>query len=288
MFSPTGELGDIPAERVHDAVSGGGVIGVPVISPDGTHVMIPSSRLHDALKAGGTIDSSGWTPEQEKAEHPGLLGRAAATITGPGTIGEDIANRWAKPTPIAPITPASAHEELSKAIIQPANLMTPGEQQRNPEISNVLHMAGSFSSPENLAIMIGSGGLGAMPGPAGKLIGKALTAGFTIQQIQGAIQEAPKFLDAISSGDELAARDALSKFVLAGAVAVPGAAHIAGKEIPFATEGEKASGQAVGAAAKEYVGEPVNWLPASLLNRSRLCLNLLKRDFVVPPVVLPG
>ena len=50
MFGPDGSLNDIPAERVHDAIASGGVIGSPIIAPDGTHSMVPSSRLHEALE----------------------------------------------------------------------------------------------------------------------------------------------------------------------------------------------------------------------------------------------
>src|ERR1700719_1879893 len=49
MFSPGGDLGDIPAERVHEAIAKGAVIGTPIIASDGSHGVVPASRLHEAL-----------------------------------------------------------------------------------------------------------------------------------------------------------------------------------------------------------------------------------------------
>jgi hypothetical protein len=249
MFGPDGSLNDIPAERVHDAIASGGVIGSPIIAPDGTHSMVPSSRLHEALKAGAKIDSTGWTPEQEHANHPTVLGRLAGTVIGPGTIGEDVVNKYKAATPKgdlnAPyqstgvlnppsvITPLEAHQELSKPIVAPVNAMTPEEQSNKPELKNVFRLAGSLSSPENIAIMVGSGGLGQIPGPAGKLIGKALSAGWSIENISGALQNSPKFVDAMARGDENAARDALSSFVLGVAAAAPGVTHVMGQPLPL-------------------------------------------------------
>lgn len=53
MFSPDGQLGDIPYERMHDALAAGAKIGVNVKAPDGSNGVIPADRLQDAIKAGG-------------------------------------------------------------------------------------------------------------------------------------------------------------------------------------------------------------------------------------------
>lgn len=51
-FSPDGTLGDIPAERAHDAVKSGFKLGVDLVSPDGQPGAIPVERVHDALQKG--------------------------------------------------------------------------------------------------------------------------------------------------------------------------------------------------------------------------------------------
>lgn len=230
MFSPDGALGDIPSDQVESATQAGGMIASAIISPDGQPGHVPANRLHDALKAGAKIDDSGMTQKEYKLNHPSVGQRILNTVSGPGTIGEDFVDHWRNPREVDATDPMVVHNELSKAIIQPQNVMTPEEQKNNPEISNTLGLAGSLSSPENLAIMYASGGLGKMPGPAGEIIGKAVSAGWSFLQIHQALQTSPEFLDAVARGDELEARNALSKMVLSAAVAIPGIEHVIGKE----------------------------------------------------------
>jgi hypothetical protein len=51
-FSPDGTLGDIPAERAHDAVKSGFKLGVDLVSPDGQPGAVPIERVHDAMQKG--------------------------------------------------------------------------------------------------------------------------------------------------------------------------------------------------------------------------------------------
>lgn len=55
MFSPDGTLGDIPYERMHEALQAGAVMGVNVKAPDGSMGVVPANRTQEALKAGGKI-----------------------------------------------------------------------------------------------------------------------------------------------------------------------------------------------------------------------------------------
>jgi len=302
MFSPTGELGDVPAERVHDAIAAGGVIGTPVLAPDGTHGMVPANRLHEALKAGGKIDDTGWVQSDLNA-HPTVEQRLERAVSGPGTIGEDVKMAWqnANPKnpdlnapyqpsgelPIGQMTPGGVHEEASKPLVQPGNAMTPEEREAHPYLATGADFAGSMSSPENLAIMVGSGGLGKLPGPAGEIIGKALSGGFGIMAIHQAMQESPKFLEALANGDEAGAKVALMKVVLNSALAEQTGEHVTGLEphLPggqqinaAATQGAQAlagaagnaanavgaAGQAVGNAVGNAAGNVVSGVKAGL------------------------
>lgn len=55
MYAPDGTLGDIPYERMHDALAAGGKLGVNMLAPDGTKGVIPSDRVGEAQKAGGKV-----------------------------------------------------------------------------------------------------------------------------------------------------------------------------------------------------------------------------------------
>lgn len=246
MFTPDGTLADFPAERAHEIAAAGGIVGSPIISPDGGHGMVLATRLHEALKAGAKIDDTGWTPppkppnawqagSPEYNSNPSLLERAAA-MTGRESN--------EPPADLSRMNPLTAAKLIGQAgTPHPELAMTPEERKQNPEISNALEFAGSLASPENIAILVGSGGLGQFPGPAGKLIAKALSTGWSISQIYSALQNSPEFLDALSRGDELAARNAISKAVLSGAAAIPGVMHIAGKPMPLANDFDKNVGK---------------------------------------------
>lgn len=265
MFAPDGTPGDIPSEKVHDAIAAGGSIGVPVLAPDGTHGIVPAGRLHDALKAGGKIDSSGWTPDQLNA-NPTIGQRLEKTITGPGMVIDPDALKNSRNVELSKMSPVAAAQEIHQAasipLVRPEQAMTPEEQQANPTLHAGLEFAGGLSSPENLAIMVGSGGLGKLPGPAPQIIGKALSAGFSLQVIAQTAQESPKFLEALARGDENEAKYELTKMVLGLGMAEQGIEHVGTNE----ATGEKAFnpnlGTAVGTsidalthAAGEYTGK---------------------------------
>ncbi len=231
MFSPNGDLGDIPRERIHEAVAAGGVIGAPVIAPDGTHGVVPANRLHEAMRAGARIDDTGWTPDQLNA-HPSIEDRLKHAVTGPGLLIDPNAQANSRNIELSKMSPAEAANEIHRAaaqpMINPRQAMTSEEQTANPMTAKALEFAGSMSSLENFAIMVGSGGLGSFPGPAGPIIQKALTAGFSLNAIYQAGQSSPKFLKALATGDEVAAKEELMNIVLNSAFAEQGAEHLTG------------------------------------------------------------
>jgi hypothetical protein len=55
MFAPDGTLGSIPYERMHEAITAGGKLGVTMKAPDGTSGVIPADRVGEAQKAGGRV-----------------------------------------------------------------------------------------------------------------------------------------------------------------------------------------------------------------------------------------
>src|SRR5665213_945592 len=303
MLAPDGSVVDIPSARVHDATAAGASIGSPIITPDGTHAIVPAARLHEALKAGARIDDTGWTPDKLNA-HPTLGQRAKNMITGPGMIYDPKALENAQNVEVSKMSPLEAAGEVHHAgsipLVNFRNATTPEWQANNPMLAHGLDFGSSFTSPEqlsimkltgalgssltgaaeeaamdglagsmssedNLAVFIGSGGLKKLPGPAGLLIGKALSAGFGINAIFQAAQAGPKFLEALSRGDEAGAKEALMDVVLNAAFAEQSAEHVSVDEATGAkrfnpTLGDvgvaaNTSADALGQAAKEYGGK---------------------------------
>jgi hypothetical protein len=52
VFAPDGTLGDIPYDKLHDALSAGAKVARKVQAPDGTPGYVPADRINEALKAG--------------------------------------------------------------------------------------------------------------------------------------------------------------------------------------------------------------------------------------------
>lgn len=68
IFAPDGSLGDVPYERMKEAVAAGGKPGVTIKSPDGKLGVIPAERVPDAAKAGATIVPL----DQQETQHAGF------------------------------------------------------------------------------------------------------------------------------------------------------------------------------------------------------------------------
>lgn len=68
VFSPDGQLGDIPYEQLKAALAAGAKPGVTIKSPDGKIGVIPAERVPDAAKAGATVVPF----EQQDGQHPGF------------------------------------------------------------------------------------------------------------------------------------------------------------------------------------------------------------------------
>jgi hypothetical protein len=82
LFSPAGELADIPIENVNAAIASGGQVAVPMVSPDGQRTYIPHNRLQDALKAGGKFDSSTADAAQELVNAHSITGIGSGIAKG--------------------------------------------------------------------------------------------------------------------------------------------------------------------------------------------------------------
>jgi hypothetical protein len=158
MFSPDGTLGDVPHDRVKDALAAGGKMGLDMIAPDGTPGVVPIDRVHDAIRAGGTfktaapagpaIDmSQSWAPKIVRGVATALpaVGGTAGGILGAGAggvgaiggagvgsvLGEE--GRQAINQGLAVNLPARQAIVQGKTVNLPANQY--GEQPLSPEQS---------------------------------------------------------------------------------------------------------------------------------------------------------
>src|SRR5580658_323752 len=53
IFTPDGQLADIPYEQLHEALADGGKIAAKMLAPDGkTVTFVPGDRVQDAMKDG--------------------------------------------------------------------------------------------------------------------------------------------------------------------------------------------------------------------------------------------
>ncbi len=78
MIAPDGSVGDVPADRVHDAISKGAQLGYEITAPDGSEGIVPAHRVHDAIAAGGVL----------KGAAPAMKVPVSAALQNPTTVTE--------------------------------------------------------------------------------------------------------------------------------------------------------------------------------------------------------
>jgi hypothetical protein len=118
-------------------------------------------------------------------------------------------------------------------LISPEEAMTPMEQREHPVLTGLGEVAGSMTSPQNAALIAGTAGLGSLPGAAGKLAPRLVSAYFTAQMIHGAYQQVPELRAAMDRNDAPEAKRILTNMVATGAMAALTGSHAAGAEIPL-------------------------------------------------------
>lgn len=110
-------------------------------------------------------------------------------------------------------------------LIAPEAAMTPLEQERHPIATATGEFAGSLTSGENIALVAASGGLGTIPGVAGKILPRLVSAGFSATMLKGAYEQYKPFREAMDRGDENAALYHFTHGVLGGALATQAGQH---------------------------------------------------------------
>ncbi|MGA8500904.1 MAG: hypothetical protein WB683_05105 [Candidatus Sulfotelmatobacter sp.] len=132
-------------------------------------------------------------------------------------------------------------------LVSPEEAMTPSEQQAHPFRTGLGEMAGGLTSPESVALLAGTGGLGELPGAAA-MLPRLMSAGFGAQAIYGGIKNVPAIRDAWNRGDVSEVERLLTHTVLnlgmgalAGQHAVAGESAITGRTAPTEAETPRAA-----------------------------------------------
>lgn len=113
-----------------------------------------------------------------------------------------------------------AQAGADQRLIAPEQVMTPLEQDKHPILRASGEFAGSLTSGGNVALIAGTGGLGEIPGVAGKLVPRLFSAGFSAQMIKGAYDQYKPFKDAMDAGDADGALYHLTHGVLSSAFGI--------------------------------------------------------------------
>ena len=161
MFSPTGELGEVPVEKVGDAVKNGFTMGRHVVSSDGQVGIVPENKLADALKGGMKRDRS-------KPEGPNQLQIGSPEYTSDPSITERIlatkppmkgsrGDFTVPPVDLSKMNPADAHEEIMNAgTATLEGAMTPKERIDHPDAVAFLQSVEGAASPRTAEIIAAS------------------------------------------------------------------------------------------------------------------------------------
>jgi ddrB-like ParB superfamily domain len=117
-------------------------------------------------------------------------------------------------------------------LVSPEEAMTPLEQRAHPVVTGLGEFAGSLTSPTNAALLAGTGGLGGLPGAAGRLVPRLVSGYFTAEMLHGAYKQVPDLRAAMDRGDEAEAKRIITNMVATGAMAALTGSHAAGVEVP--------------------------------------------------------
>src|SRR5271157_2765814 len=121
------------------------------------------------------------------------------------------------------------YEKHKQQIVSPEQLVDPNTKNVGSRFARgVLGVAGGFSTPENLGIMFGTGGLGLVGDAAAPVVSKLITAGFSYKMLEGAVKQYPELKEAINKGDYGQASEILGGMTASTAMATQGVKHAAG------------------------------------------------------------
>jgi hypothetical protein len=121
--------------------------------------------------------------------------------------------------------------------VRPELGLTSEERQAHPIITGAAEFAGGMTTPENMLLTMTSGGLGKIPGVAGRVIPRVASGLFSAQMLRGVYDEVPDFRAALERGDTSEAERIFTHIVLGTTMAGLGIQHAATGEPTSNAEG---------------------------------------------------
>lgn len=184
VFAPDGTLGDIPAERLPDAVKAGFKPGVHMTAPDGTKGIIPADRYVEAAKAGMKVEPF----EEQPIKQPGFWHALASDLGGMVQSGAKVAGALAQgPAGLLPLA-----QETGQTITE--NMEARKKDNRS--------LAYRTIAPVGDAIGVNTRGMedAANAGDVGGVAGHAAAVPAAMALTEGAMRGLPKAAEAVRTG----------------------------------------------------------------------------------------
>lgn len=119
MLSPDGRPGDVPVDRVQEALAQGFKVGIDMVSPDGTEGTIPLDRAHDAVRSGFTPKGQSPAAGQgmQESSIPKMVRATTGVLPAVGAgVGAAVASPGIVSTPAGAGLGAVAGTEAKQAI----------------------------------------------------------------------------------------------------------------------------------------------------------------------------
>ena len=96
-----------------------------------------------------------------------------------------------------------AGKALTQPVIQFHEAMTPEERAKHPVAAKTLEFASGLTTPQNISLMALTGGFGSLPGFAGKIIPRGISAYFASNMLSQALQQSGEFRTQVDEYNDL-------------------------------------------------------------------------------------
>lgn len=239
----------------------------------------PSEFLDDPLNADTSDPSKLPSAEHFEAAHQTFMQRARLAFSqGAAAVQKAVADPsslFEKPMQVAPRAQAfnekagelgdTLNEHGPLRLVQDALRPPVQYAEKEPTTTagkiaqgvgaGITRTAESLTTPENLALLVGTEGLGLLP-KIGAALPRAISAGFSASMFKSAYDQSPAVRQAIEKGDVKAAAQGITELVATvGLAGLAGHHAIAGEGVPRGTVGDADGAKKAESATSEVTPE---------------------------------
>lgn len=242
-----------PTTTAPTAAGGSVFDDLPAAPPPAPAVATATNPAPAPSPASGTSDKSGSVFDGlGTAKDDSVLSRLKAVFDNPRSFFNPENFLTTKNDPVftqtnaAPGTPAYyAHqkaladksvESAARPIITFEGAMTAKEAKEHPEEYGLYQMLTGFTSPEQIAMAVGTEGFGALSKTGLRLVPALVSAGFSYSQISDALEKVPKIKSALNRGDEFEAKRLITQAAAEGGLGLIAGYHGASGTLTAARE----------------------------------------------------